>query len=1271
MKKIRVLVLTAVMTVLAAGTAQAKLPFDRENGIIVIGNKAYSAYYLSTLTSLPDIKAINDRISQNKDMIYYVYADPNNPDKEIVQNISYQSSGLGEGSLYASILSKGFKNISYTSASSGEEQIYVYGNGEFTLQKVTVDYSMKINQYAGVNMGEVIIKYVKGIDENLKTGNGTLYYKLEHSSKIQKVGSSINFMLSFNPDSQEKVYILNSQNKVVAEGNIDLIFSDKMTSGPTTDFAARGYEVAGSSIGNINNTGFVAKQDKWIYYSNSADKGKIYKMTEDGSEQQVICEDDARCINVIGDTIYYCNFSDNSRIYKIKTDGTGRRKISNDSAAFLTSSDKYLYYANHSDGGRLYRLNVAGISSDDTTNDSDVAKTYKVSDDSVSYINCISNSTGTKVYYINESDNKKIYSINGDGLSRVKISDTFSATHINVIGDYIYFRNYLEGGKIYKINIDGTNDKAVLNDDRTSTINIYDGYIYYANSGDGNKLYKVRFDGSGKTGPLTKETVQNINVAGNRVYFSDNGKYFIGVPAVDPKTSKEILNTTAMTKPTTTEKITKVLLDPVYVGSENARKEFVFPSKVSAIMSTGQIKQLLVSWDFSKEVKPTNDNKYVYKGTLVGYGTPVTLTLILNSAKMLDPNNIAITNNYGTDKVDITGLSEGDIIKIYTTPNTDSLLRQSEPVPAGQSSLSIEVGELLKEGGSLWFTLTQKGDGKTVPGESERVEKKYSAESSTPTFSGDSKLINNIGGNDVAQLKGNGLKVGDIVKLYRASSDTAPKTFLKSANVIKAGEVTIDGIDFGAAGTDIIYATIISKDPKTGESMGESSMQTLGIAGPSDNYKRVSSDKADLEKSGTGFKDRTLNDSRYATGGKLTTTTLPLQMMGTSKQTLIRWTTSDPSVVKIIGSDAIISRPLDADKSVKLTATITEGDASLTSEMNFTIAQIAGNNKYTAELGSLSVNLQGGDTEDSVTQGFIIPTRGIYGDTVTWTTEDGTKAGTNWTPSGSPSKYITIDNANGVANVTRPVYGKSPATVKLSANIGGQTRDFFFVVKPESGEMDDLATAYNIIPSSVELPANESDLISKLKLNSISTNIKVTAASDNSDLIRVGSDIYKNLELVPQHPYYAQGDKTCKLTLSLTQNGVTYKDKKEVMVTVKKAQPNESEAANATANLLNYVNIMASYTDEQKVRDHILDDTSKKLSLPTNVSALNDENATYPLNTTIVWESSDPSTIEILGEEGTLKARPTDVDKVVILKANISSGTTKITKSFIFTVKKQ
>ncbi|MCE5223257.1 DUF5050 domain-containing protein [bacterium] len=244
----------------------------------------------------------------------------------------------------------------------------------------------------------------------------------------------------------------------------------------------------GNSVGNIVNSGIVAQQGEWVYYSNFNDDRKLYKIRTDGTGRTKLNEDNSYYINVVGEWIYYHNNSDEANLYKIRTDGTGRTKLNEDmNSNYINVVGEWIYYTFSISGNTqsIYKIRTDGTGR------------TKLNDDISMDINVV----GEWIYYHNysdkDSDKGKLYKIRTDGTGRTKLSEDDSY-YINVVGEWVYYSNGSDGYKLYKIRTDG-NGRTKLNEDNSDFINVVEEWVYYSNGSDGEKLYKIRTDGTGRT----------------------------------------------------------------------------------------------------------------------------------------------------------------------------------------------------------------------------------------------------------------------------------------------------------------------------------------------------------------------------------------------------------------------------------------------------------------------------------------------------------------------------------------------------------------------------------------------------------------------------------------------------------------------------------------------------------------------------------------------------------------------------------------------------
>lgn len=256
----------------------------------------------------------------------------------------------------------------------------------------------------------------------------------------------------------------------------------------------------GNTSGNILNLGMVAEKDDWIYYADHSQRGKLYKMKNDGSSKIKLSDNKALYINVIDEWIYYCNISDNKKIYKVKTDGSCTTKISDDSAEQITVRDGWIYYLNATATYKMYKIRTDGTNKTKLNND----------------ISLNINLEDQYIYYTNVSDSNKIYRIKIDGTERTKLIDDKSG-FLNVDHGYIYYSNISDNSKIYKAEINGRYKKK-LSDRWAMFINVREGWIYYSNIREDSHVYRMKTDGSYNEKIVDSSAVFN-NVVNGYIYF--------------------------------------------------------------------------------------------------------------------------------------------------------------------------------------------------------------------------------------------------------------------------------------------------------------------------------------------------------------------------------------------------------------------------------------------------------------------------------------------------------------------------------------------------------------------------------------------------------------------------------------------------------------------------------------------------------------------------------------------------------------------------------
>lgn len=105
----------------------------------------------------------------------------------------------------------------------------------------------------------------------------------------------------------------------------------------------------------------------WIYYVQHIGgetlpfKGKVYKMRTDGTEKQLVIDNNVGDINMNEDYIFYSNTDDNYKLYKIKKDGSDNRKISDLEACNVNILGSYIYCNKLQTIHSFYMMNLDGV----------------------------------------------------------------------------------------------------------------------------------------------------------------------------------------------------------------------------------------------------------------------------------------------------------------------------------------------------------------------------------------------------------------------------------------------------------------------------------------------------------------------------------------------------------------------------------------------------------------------------------------------------------------------------------------------------------------------------------------------------------------------------------------------------------------------------------------------------------------------------------------------------------------------------------------------
>lgn len=685
MKRTRMLVMTAAI-VLGFGTvAEAKLPKDS----IVVGSNVYDVSYLAS-----NMAKINDEIMNNLGSIFYV--DDNYVTKDIFTGSTVDDSQL---------VNRVGNTLNYYNANGQVQKLVADSTNTFDPNGTYVgNLSAVINvTYKKITVGTQTL-YAYTVRANQVLGlQDAAYFSLDTSSTVPltEVNTYIGTALTGTP----KLVIYDTAQKDIASGTITGL-SLSGDSGTIDKAVALHYDGTqniqtgnGNSSVNISNTGFAAidSDGKWIYYVNTGDGNKLYKKSVSGADDSPISDDKVGYINILGDWVYYINYNDGGKIYKVRTDGTQRQKVADDMASSLNILSGKIYYINHSDRARIYVIDSQG--------------TRQLISDSANFLSA---GDSNSLYYVNTLDSNKLYRYLLTNSTKSAVSNV-PVQFLNVIGDssvlyvgkdgliYASSGSYNSSpsgmtavtnvplGKTSSSSLNAVNDKltVICGEDADN--------VYYKSFADGGKLYKLDKK-SGNGYKVVDDVVDYVNIVGDYLYYMKSGKlYYI------PKDSDTVLKGTAVAKPKSTLKISKIDTLPTF--STDDITKFNFPDRVAAIMSDGTVQEVVVTWN--KTIPKPSKGVYTFSGTVLGYGNKVSISVILDSG-VIDTGNVSIVNGVGSkDTVTVSKLNQGDIINIYGAYADTKPLKT---VTAGANGIATATGlNLNANGDSLYITITKIG----------------------------------------------------------------------------------------------------------------------------------------------------------------------------------------------------------------------------------------------------------------------------------------------------------------------------------------------------------------------------------------------------------------------------------------------------------------------------------------------------------------------------------------------------------------------------------
>ncbi|MDO4187836.1 MAG: DUF5050 domain-containing protein [Lachnospiraceae bacterium] len=287
----------------------------------------------------------------------------------------------------------------------------------------------------------------------------------------------------------------------------------------------------GNTPGNIINKGLFCESDGYVYFANTYDQRKLYKMKADGTELKRIADVPCEFINVYGDDVFfYQTPGADDQVFGLgglygvcSTDIKGKSGMHNIDKTIVNSLILYgpeLYYQHYdkAEGLRLYKANPrtkekAEISDKKVYVSTPVNGKFMTYNEENGYYLSLYNPANDQmelfdndtraynviledqyVYYMNIDDNYRIYRMNLSNHEKEKLSD-YTVDVFNVYGDNIFFqRNSADTPALMHMKTNGSGERIVASGNFTN-INCTSTYTYFYEFGDAGAIYKVPTSG--------------------------------------------------------------------------------------------------------------------------------------------------------------------------------------------------------------------------------------------------------------------------------------------------------------------------------------------------------------------------------------------------------------------------------------------------------------------------------------------------------------------------------------------------------------------------------------------------------------------------------------------------------------------------------------------------------------------------------------------------------------------------------------------------------
>lgn len=105
---------------------------------------------------------------------------------------------------------------------------------------------------------------------------------------------------------------------------------------------------------------WVAFTPHWVYYCNAAKGDRVFRMRHNGAERGQIGQHRAADLLPVGAQLFYRNEDDDHHVWVMNADGSQDQLLLEVNARCLNADDRWLYYCDFDDDARLYRVPLTG-----------------------------------------------------------------------------------------------------------------------------------------------------------------------------------------------------------------------------------------------------------------------------------------------------------------------------------------------------------------------------------------------------------------------------------------------------------------------------------------------------------------------------------------------------------------------------------------------------------------------------------------------------------------------------------------------------------------------------------------------------------------------------------------------------------------------------------------------------------------------------------------------------------------------------------------------